>query len=119
MQLAGDRISEDSTGNNAGCIVDVASVVNAFCMLFSQLSSFIFCIPFLPGSPFRVVNPAGCSFLPKSPFRVFNLASLFIFMHFHSVFSFLSLTTYYPGGEPACNIYWNRHSHTLAHACSI
>ena len=66
MQLAGDRISEDSAGDNAviaghfsvGCTVDVASVVNAFCMSFSQF--FIFhCIPFLPGSPFRVFDPPG------------------------------------------------------------
>jgi len=48
---------------------------------------------FLPELPLKVVNPSGCSFLPKPPFRVFDLASIFIFHAFHSVFSFLPLTT--------------------------
>nr|ABD32356.2 hypothetical protein MtrDRAFT_AC149642g34v2 [Medicago truncatula] len=59
MQLAGDRISEDSTGNNAGCTVDVASVVNAFLHVIFSIFIIHFCIPFLPGSPFRVFDPPG------------------------------------------------------------
>ena len=77
--------------------LDNSSVANAFCMF--AFVCFFFIIPFLLGSPFRVlnppgnrffllplflpelplkvVNPSGCSFLPKPPFRVFSLASLF------------------------------------------
>jgi len=39
---------------------DIASVVNAFCMFVFFI--FIFIIPFLPGSPFRVFDPPGNSF---------------------------------------------------------
>ena len=46
--------------------LDIASVVNAFCMfVFSFLFSFI--IPFLPGSPSRVFDPPGNSFFFTCP----------------------------------------------------
>ena len=63
---------------------------------FSIHRGIVFSCPcFLPELPLKVVNPSGCSFLPKPPFRVFDLSSIFLFfIHaFHSVFSFLPLTT--------------------------
>ena len=122
-------VEKDSLNGIAVCwnshvnALDTASVVNAFCMFafFYFFFIFIFIIPFLLGSPFRVfdppgnsffhmplflpelplkvVNPSGCSFLPKPLFRVFDLASIFIFHAFHSVFSFLPLTTDRHWGE--------------------
>ena len=104
--------------NGHASALDIASVVNAFACLFffHFIFSFFFssshfcldrpfgfsthrgivffmCPCFCLNCLLKVVNPSGCSFLPKPPFRVFDLASIFIFHAFHSVFSFLPLTT--------------------------
>ena len=139
-------VEKNSLNGTAACwnghasALDIAPVVNAFaCLLFFHF----FIIPFLSGSPFRVfdppgnsfflllplflpelplkvVNPSGCSFLPKPPFRVFDLASIFIFHAFHSVFSFLPLTTDCHW-EEGLLVTWigTDICHRFAHACSF
>jgi len=146
-------IEKNSLNGIAACwnshvsALDIASVVNAFACLFFFSFRFSFIIPFLPGPPFRVfnppgnifccpcfclncllkvVNPSGCSFLPKPPFRVFDLANIFIFHAFHSVFSFLPLTTDHHWEEGLLvtwigtdiNIDLFMHVHSNASSCS-